>query len=247
MVHIPPRVTRAAIWLSVTLLCACGSGDYLHKLVGPRRVSFGRLDLPCNEDSDCTSPARCRLWETPTGQRSRACLISCKPEQVGRGDCPWPLTCVASVVAGAQVGPVCEAPVPDEWRCWRPDGSNFACELRDSPVQSRAATPRGREQVVELMLFLGLVLLPLAACNWLARRAGRSLPPLTSSGIRTASMVLAFLCWAAIFGGAEMMLAAWFFGLRPLVLPVLSWSAAVLFGWLRMLIRPAALGPSPPP
>jgi hypothetical protein len=60
-------------------------------------------------------------------------------------------------------------------------------------------------------------------------------------------MVLAFLCWAAIFGGAEMMLAAWFFGLRPLVLPVLSWSAAVLFGWLRMLIRPAALGPSPPP
>jgi hypothetical protein len=234
-----PRVSRIATWLSVTLLLGCGSADYLHALLGPRRVSFGRIDLPCNEDADCIAPARCRQWETPVGQRSRACLIACKPEQGGRGDCPWPLACVASVVAGPQVGPTCEAPVPDEWRCWRPDGSTFVCELRDPLLTPRAVTPpKGQKAGVELALFLLFVFFPLAVCAWLARRVERSLPTATQSGIRTASTALTFLVWAAVFAGAEMTLAAVFFGLRPWLLPVVGLSAAVLFGWLRQLIRP---------
>jgi hypothetical protein len=133
--------------------------------------------------------------------------------------------------------------VPDEWHCWRPDGSTFACERKDTLLPPRGASPpKGPKAGVELALFLALVLLPLAICAWLARGADRSLPASTPSGIRTASTALTFLVWAAVFAGTEMTLAAVFFGLRPWLLAVLGLSAAVLFGWLRQLIRP----PSPP-
>jgi hypothetical protein len=245
MAHGATGVRRIACCLSLTLLVACGSSDYLHKLVGPRRLSFGRLDLPCNDDGDCTAPARCRPWQTPAGQRSHACFIACQPDQAGRGNCPWPLACGLSVVAGTQVGPTCEAPAPDEWRCWRPDGSVFACELRDPPLPPRVPPPKGHELGLALGLLLALGLFPLAACVWLARRLERSLPAATPSGIRTASTVLTFLCWAAVFVGAELTLAALLFGMRPWLLPVVGFGAALLFGWLRQLIRPPAVSPPP--
>ncbi len=264
-----PQILKTAAWLWVALLFGCGSADYLHKLVGPRHISFGRLDLPCTADADCAAPSqclkflsnrrayheRCRGEHGCTEEQFNAlptevlgdCFIPCKkPEKDGRGDCPWPLGCVAYIADGPPVGPTCAEPIPDEWRCWRPDGSDLVCEVRDPPIEPNTTKPMHWALLVKTALLLALVVFPIGACFWLARRRGRTLPEATPRGLRTASALLTFLLWAALFGSAEATLAAVVFGLRPWVLPLLGWSTAALFGWLRHLIRPTASSPTPP-